>query len=216
MFTPERFGAAEWFHWFGVDVGQEPKFPKEITLFWNQPDPIDRTQLVSATHLPPVLCPQFIGGQPYNLRLLGQIVQHPQNGGHASKYTSQTSALDQHQDTPAGSACWLVMKKDVGARNKPYAAQVDWLQRLPGSYEATTSAIHLATVILTRHVITGNRHLGNHEGQEGFLSFGRCQEIVHDGAFGDPLDIGGFASDGLRIDSSFTDLYGCVVALRKF
>jgi len=215
--APTRFGAAEWLHWFGLNVGFEPKLPRELTLFWNQPDPMDPTQLISATHLPPVLCPQFIEGQPYNLRLLGQIVQSPRNGGRASNYRYLTPALKQYQDTPAGPACWLVMKKDVGARNQPYARQIAWIQSLPGSYEATTSALHLATVVFTRHVSTGKRYLGDYNGQEGRWTYGLCQELMHFSLYNSNLLVGGFAPDGLVVTHGFGDrsCYG-VVALRKF
>jgi len=214
--APTRFGAAEWHCWFGVDVGQEPKFSREITLFWNQPDPVDPTQLVSATHLPPVLCPQFINKQPFTLRLLGKIVKNPQNGGNASNYVYQTLALEQYQDTPAGPACWLVMKKGVGARNKPCAAQVDWLKSLPGSYEATTPAIHLATVVFTRHVISGEWHLGKSDAQDGHWFNARCQELLRGSR--PSLIIGSFSSNGLHVDSDFSTAFfkTGVVALRKF
>jgi len=217
MFTPERFGAVEWLHWFGVDVGQEPKFPKEITLFWNQLDPMDSINLVSTTHLPPVLCPEFIDGKPFTLRLLGEIVQHPKNGGHASKYSDLSPTLTRHQDTPAGPACWLVMRKGVVARNKPYAEQVAWIQSLPVSYEATTSTIHLVTVVFTRHVIARERYLGDRNGQEQCCSLGRCQEFYHHNANLCRSAVGNFTPNGLSISISIDDSksYG-VVALRKF
>jgi len=206
-------------------VGPEPKVPREMILFWNQSDPIDPTQLVSATHLPPVLCPQFIDGKPFTFRLLREIVRNPQNGGHASNYRHQSASLAQHEDTPAGIACWLVMKKGVGARYKPYDAQVAWIQSLPGGYEARTSILHLATVVFTRHVITGERHLGDQNGQEGYSSYARCQELVHHSMFdrSSPLAIGGwsFFPRCLNVvDGSGYDRVGAasvgVVALRKF
>jgi len=209
--APVRFGAAEWRHWFGVNVGFEPKFSREITLFWNQPG-------VSDTHLPPVLCPQFINDKPFTLKLLGQLVKNPKNGGNASKYAFQSSALEQHQDTPAGPACWLIMKNSIEARGQSYAVQVAWLQSLPGGYEARTSAIHLATVVFTRHVIAGERPLGDRDRLEGYWGFARCQERVHfGGADNQPLMVGGFSPVGLLVDSSSfnNNQYG-VVALRKF
>jgi len=224
--APTRFGAAEWLYWFGVDVGFEPKFLREITLFWNQPG-------VSDTHLPPVLCPQFIDDKPFTLKLLGQLVRNPKNGGHASRYallssnrhggdpftnTIQSSALNQHQDTPAGPACWLILKNGIEARNQPYAEQVAWLQRLPGNYEARTSALHLATVVFTRHVITGERHLGKGDSQERHPASARCQELVHNGASTSlRLTIGSFSYVGLLVDASrFPYDHSGVVALRKF
>jgi len=211
MFAPTRFGAAEWSLWFGVAVEKEPKSTREMTLFWNQ-------QGVSDSHLPPVLCPQFIDGKPFTLKLLGQLVKKPKNEGHNSKYKFQSLALDQHQNRPAGPACWLVMKKDVGALDQPYAEQIAWIQSLPGSYEARISAIHLATVIFTRHVISGERHLGNRVGLEWRSGFARCQELVRYGADSYPLEIGSSASNGLTVNysQSISDTCTCAVALRKF
>jgi len=211
LFAPERFGAAQWFHWFGVDVGPEPKFSRKMTLFWNQPG-------VSDNYLPPVLCPQFIDRQPFTLKFLGQIVQNPQNGGRASKYVYENPVLGQHQDTPAGPACWLVMKKGVEARGQPYAAQVAWIQSSLASHEARIPALHLATVVFTRYVMTGECYLGDRNGWEGCWTYGRCQELAHCKAESYPLAVGGFCSpDGLFIGCSDddSDSYG-VVGLRKF
>lgn len=160
LFGPQRFGQAAYFHFFkGINsMSPEPKIPRALILFWNQLDPIDPTQQVWQTHFPPVLCPQFVNEEPFNLRVLGTLVQNPQNGGHASGYVYQSTALDQCQNIPVESSNWLVLRKEVW----PHDSQNYWqrfamIQNLHVDYELDNSGLHLATVLFTRYVETGEQ-----------------------------------------------------------
>jgi len=208
MRSERVFGPQSWRFHYNVNVGSVPRLPRNFFNFWlTQED---------SSHLPPVLCPQFIDGQPFTLRLLGQLVKKPQNGGHASKYAYQSEALTQHQNTPAGPACWLVMRKSVGARDESEAAQVLWIQSLNAGYETRPRAIHLATIVFTRHVLPkGERYLSDGSGQEGRWSVVRCRELLSYGRRRYPLAVGGFAPGGLLVDCPYYDQ--CVsVALKMF
>jgi hypothetical protein len=118
------FGAAEWSRYFG-DVGVEPPLPANIEeilssrcAFW--PD-----KTIRETHLL-TLIPATVGGRPYTLNSLGELIKAPKNGGHktACQYYWDALKAQECSKAPARSS-WVLLTRDVlpGTRSKSYAEQ---------------------------------------------------------------------------------------------
>ncbi len=142
LFGPEGFGKESWFHWFGVDVGEEPEMTKECILFCYQ----NKTQLLNF----PILRPQYINKKPFTLELFGTIVQHPKNNGYAASKPFDNAALRQHQKTPALAPCWLVPIEGPGVDAESYSQKMS-----KAGFEVNPPAIDLAAVTSTQYVTTG-------------------------------------------------------------
>jgi hypothetical protein len=220
----DRFGAEEWMRYYRVDVGPEPELPDEFYEWWLSPDVIEPDKLNCDTHLPPVLRPQYVRKAALNIPLtldtLGYLAQHPKEG-LPSQYAFDSGALQQHGNTKAGPARWLVMRKDVFARNQSYDGQKECIQKLNATganYDEMPSGLDLATILFVTHVHTGgDRHFGDITGKEGCWTYSRCRERVQFRESSYPLVVGGFAPGGLCVASDLYDQgrYG-VAALRKF
>lgn len=202
----ERFGTEEWLHYFRVNPGQEPELPDDFYAFWDGPDPINPAQRVCDTHLPPVLRPQFVtlpatdGLQPYNVSLLGRLVKNPQKGERQSQFeTGFERGLP--DETPPEPAAWLVMRRGVIGRNQRFSALTeplfDLTRRTRAGYEAAPSVINLSTVVFTRYVTTGERHLGDQSGVEGCItwSFTSTEQLTPYGYY--RVIIGNFTPPGI-------------------
>ncbi len=234
------FGAKEWQEYYGVDVGPELPFSKDLIDWWLDTDPLEPSKSIYDTHLPPVLRPQSISiietntQKAFSLKSLGQIVATPAKG-HAGHYVDRSPALIDYENTPAGPACVLVMRKGVLFREDafPYGEEAyhyhkKALQALNGKikkdvgYVSETSALDLATIVFTRYTVTGERHLSDGSGVENlppehmgprFIN-GVCRERSR---FPFQLDgehrfrvcrvcVGGFdSSGGLRVHSLHRD-----------
>jgi hypothetical protein len=223
----DRFGAEEWMRYYRVDVGPEPELSDEFYDWWLSPDVIEPDKLNCDTHLPPVLRPQYVRKAALNIPLtldtLGYLAQHPKEGP-PSRYDYDTVALWRHGNTKAGPARWLVMRKDVFARDQSYNRQKECIQKLNAigaNYDEMPSGLDLATILFVTHANTGgDRHFGDATGKEDRWTFSRCRERVQlsdRSCFSLPMIVGGFAPGGLRVccyDVDGED-FG-VAALRKF
>jgi hypothetical protein len=224
---PNPFGAEAWKRYYGVDVGLEPELPSEFYEWWISPDVIKPHKLNCDTHLPPVLRPQYVRkaalNTPLTLNTLEYLAQHPKEGPQ-SRYISDSDseALQQHGDTRAGSACWLVMRKGVFARNQSYVQQKECIQKLNtngAGYDKMPSALDLATIVFATYVLTGgDRYLGDCTGKESWKTFSRCKESIQSGKDSYSLVVGRFAPGGLDVadDNSYVHVRSGVAALRKF
>lgn len=221
----DHFGAEEWMRYYGVDVGREADLPEKFYTWWLSSDVIDPDKLNCETHLPPVLRPQYVRKAALNIPLtldtLGYLAQYPKEGP-PSQYTFNSEALQQHGNTKAGPARWLVMRKDIFARNQSYDQQKECIQKLNttgADYDEVPSALDLATIVFATHVRTGgDRYLGNTTGKEGCWTFSRCKEHAQYGKDSYPLVIGDFAPGGLIVShNDYAGNENCgVAALRKF
>lgn len=221
----DRFGAEEWMRYYGVDVGPEPELPDEFYEWWLSPDVIEPDKLNCDTHLPPILRPQHVRKAALNIPLtldtLGYLAQHPKEGP-PSRYDIGSDALQEHGNTKAGPARWLVMRKDVFARNQSYDRQKECIQKLNtkgADYDEMPSLLDLVTILFVTHVRTGgDRHLGDAMGKEGRWTFSRCRERVQLRKSSHPLVVGGFAPGGLDVLDHYYYVHeNCgVAALRKF
>lgn len=125
----EVFGSEEWEKYFGVDVGRVPNLPISFFKFWYGPDPIHKGKAVCETHLPPVFRPENVTHkgkiQPYNLELLGEIVQKPKEGNPLQFRGIEIDFFQPVRVQPAEPACWIVMRNDdVVGRDHSYDDQV--------------------------------------------------------------------------------------------
>jgi hypothetical protein len=222
----DRFGKEEWMRYYGVDVGPEPGLPDAFYKWWLSQDVIKPDKPNCDTHLPPVLRPQYVRKAALNIPLtfdtLGYLAQYPKEGPPSRYAFSDSQALQQHGNTKAGPTCWLVMRKGVFARNRSYAQQKKYIQKLNttgADYDEMPSALDLAAIIFATHVRTGgDRHLGDATGKEGRWTFSRCKERVKFWKSPSyPSAVGGYAPDGLGVGiSDCDDKDDGVAALRKF
>jgi hypothetical protein len=174
------------------------------------PCPFWRDQLVKDTHLL-VLIPATVGGVPFTLNLLGELVQRPSNGGHRTAYGYYHERVKTQigEHSPPRSY-WLLMTRDVlpGSRSAGYAHQKE-LVKASVPYELP-SVLEAATAILMHHAREGERLFGARP-----WTYTRCQEKVDGNRF--PVVVGGFESSGLGV-SKFSSDYGSVgvACCRKF
>lgn len=220
IYAIDCFGAEEWRRYFHVDVEQMPELlSEEFCNFWYGPDPIDSTQRVCDTHLPPVFRPEFIirrriwktsefvlptyKTHRYDLQVLHQLVRDRSRGllSHEGLSRIPNCKIFGSSWRPQ----WLVMRKDVIGRNHQFSTLQQFTEFLNGRtgahYEDMIFMIDLATVVFARNAATGERPLGDTTGAEGRLtmSFTSAQE---QGARDDlyRFVLGGYSSNGqLRV-----------------
>ena len=207
-------GEVEWKHYFG-DVGLVPDLPSDMAAILDGPCPFWPDKLVKDTHLL-VLIPATVGGVPFTLNLLGELIQHPSNGGHRTEcrcYNGRVKAQIGAESPPR--SYWLLMTRDVlpGNRNTGYADQkafvAGYASRESVPY-VLPSVLEAATAILMHHAREGERLFGDYP-----WTYTYCQEVV-DGS--DPAVVGGFGSSGLIIYPNIRfdfDIVG-VACCRKF
>lgn len=218
------FGKEEWMRYYGVDPGPAPELPGEFYKWWRSPDVVEPGKLNCDTHLPPVLRPQYVRKAalkiPLTLETLGYLAKHPKEGP-SSQY-ALNSVLQQHGDTKAGPACWLVLRKDVFARDESDDGQREYIRKLNAigaNYDEMPSGLDLITVLFATHVHTGgDRYLSNGTGKERCWTFSRCKERVQVKESSHYVFIGGFSPGALflRNDHRSNDVNYGVAALRKF
>jgi hypothetical protein len=210
----KTLGVLEWKHYFG-DVGPAPNLPSGVDTILDGPCPFWPGKKVKDTHLL-VLIPATVDGAPFTLNLLGELIQHPKNGGHRTKYRYYDNKVrDQLGEKSPARSYWLLMTRDVlvDSRVKEYLAQrdlvVSYAEKIGQPYEIP-SALEAATAILMHHARTGERLFGDRP-----WTYTRCQELVN-GAY--PVVFGRFGSSGLNVnDLNFyvSYIYG-VAGCRKF
>jgi hypothetical protein len=208
------FGEAEWKHYFG-DVGSAPPLPSDMATILDGPCPFWPDQLVKDTHLL-VLIPATVGGVPFTLNRLGELIKDPSNGGHRTKYSyyhERVKAQIGEESPPR--AYWVLMTRDVfpGSRSEGYARQkklVAGYASREGVPYALPSVLEAATAILMHHAREGERLFGDDP-----WAYTRCQE-VSDGCC--PAVVGGFESSGLDVhyDYSGSLIDGGAACCRKF
>ena len=193
----KTFGKAEWKQYFG-DVGSAPDLPSNMATILDGPCPFWPNKKVRDTHLL-VLIPATVGGVPFTLNLLGELIKRPSNGGHRTEYSYYNERV-QAQIGKESPPCpyWLLMTRDVlpGSRNTGYADQkalvANYASRESVPY-ALPSVLEATTAILMHHAREGERLFGDHP-----WTYTRCQEVV-DGS--NPALVGGFDSSGLFVHS---------------
>jgi hypothetical protein len=197
-------GVVEWKNYFG-DVGPAPALPSDIGTILDSPCPFWPAKKVRDTHLL-VLIPATVDGAPFTLNSLGELIQHPKNGGHEMGYRYYGNSLQaQFGEVSPDRSYWLLMTREVleggrGSRDKVYSAQralvarharrTDYPYEMPGALEA-------ATAILIHHACTGERLFGDDP-----RTYTRCLELV-DSKY--PVVVGGFESSGLCVSNSRYD-----------
>ena len=207
---PAVIDATLWERYFG-DVGATPPLPIDIMETLNSPCPFWSGKQVKDTHLL-VLIPSHVGGKALTLDYLGELIQSPQEGGHATKYLHYYAGDIGSQSS--SKSYWVLMTRDVlpGSRWKSYADQCALVSahanrtglpyELPGALEA-------AVVMLLHHARSGERLYSDNP-----LMYTRCREKI----MSYPVVVGGFSSGGLFVDSyDYGSFYNFGVAgLRKF
>ena len=206
-------GEAEWKQYFG-DVGSAPDLPSDMAAVLDGPCPFWSNKKVRDTHLL-VLIPATVGGVPFTLNRLGELITHPNNGGHKTKYSyynKHVKAQIGEQSPPR--SYWLLMTRDVlpESQNKSYAAQKELVAGYASGgsvpYELP-SVLEVATAILMHHAREGERLFGSHP-----LTHTRCQEVVDVGC---PAVVGYFKASGLHVSPyDFVSSYSGVTCCRKF
>ena len=209
-------GEVEWKHYFG-DVGSAPDLPADMATILDGPCPFWPNKLVKDTHLL-VLIPATVGGVPFTLNQLGELIQHPKNGGHRTKYRFYGDLVrEQIGEASPPSSYWLLMMRDIlpDSRYKTYDAQkalvAAYASKLGLPYEMP-HALEAAAAILLHHAREGERLFGNDP-----WTYTRCQEKVDNNQY--PVVVGGFSSGGLNVnyyDSNVHSSYNGVSCLRKF
>ena len=207
-------GEAEWKHYFG-DVGSAPDLPSDMATILDSPCPFWPEKLVKDTHLL-VLIPATVGGVPFTLNWLGELIQHPNHGGRKTEYRYYNERVKAQMgaESPLRSY-WLLMTRDVlpDSRSKTYEAQKVMVAAHAGRvglpYELP-HALEAATAILTHHAREGERLFGDDP-----WTYTRCPGVVDDR---DPAVVGGFGSSGLIVYPNIRfdfDIIG-VACCRKF
>jgi NLR family CARD domain-containing protein 3 len=213
------FGEKEWNRYYG-EVGEAPALPGNIEATLDASCPFWPGKKVRDTHLL-VLIPAKVNGQLFSLNLLRELIQHPNNGGHKTKYCYYDNGSLQAQFgavAPAASY-WLLMTRDVlpRSRNKNYVDQKQLMAdhaRCTGLNYEVPKALDAATAILTHHVRNGEQLYSK---RNDSWTFTRCEELIRS-RFGEyPAVVGGFASSGLDVRNDYfdNDLSG-VAGCRKF
>jgi hypothetical protein len=182
----------EFYDWWFQPDAKDP--------IWFDPNVKEPTQLNCDTHFPPFLCPEtlletaalpppalrhrfasYVDRIDYNLETLGRLVQNPIDG-HPSKFAYRSSALSQNGKTKAGPACYIIARKELFARNLQIDEQRDHIRQVNAKthagYEVLPRALHLATVALVHHTVTGDRYLGDATGMEKCWSYGLCEDTI--------------------------------------
>lgn len=213
------FGKEEFIEILGVNPVRVPELSKAFYTWWYEPDALEPEKLNCETHIPPVYRPPEIG-DPQTLDTMAISFKTLKFLGLG--YAYEGDAFNQNQNKEADSGCWLVMRKEVFARNQTPAQQFAFIKELnekTGSrYEEKPSAIDLAFVVFARYAFKGERHLGDDTGEEKRWTYSRCLETVKYENAEYPLVVGGFAPGALRVRSDVLYVrpgYG-VAGLRKF
>ena len=191
------FGKSEWGKYFG-DIGVEPSLPANIEKVLNKSCSFWPDKKVKETHLL-VLIPSTVNGELFTMSYLGWLIQKPKSG-HSTKYRYYDGSAKEAVGDKSYPSHWVLMTRDIipGSRFNSYSnccklindhsKKTGFPYELPHLLDVTAS-------ILMHYVKTGDR-LYNDDPWTCTYS----QDVDNDN---DPLVVGGFASDGLRIRNYF-------------
>ena len=148
-----KFGADEWRRYYNVMV-DDKALPADIEQRLNQPCPFWPDKKVHDTHML-VLIPATVDRQPFNLKKLKELMQHPASIGHKADISPPSAYLEENLNSHPAESYWVLMTKEMvsGSINKDYAEQENILTDV--GYEAPT-ALEAATCILTHFVRRGD------------------------------------------------------------
>ena len=201
-------GPAVWNRYYG-NAGKAPSLPAGIVQVLTSPCIFWDGKQVWETHLL-VWMPKGL-----TLNYLGELIQAPQGGDHATEYHHYPEYIRETIGSQAaGNSYWFLMTKEVlpESRNKSYEDQCALVaahaKRTGLGYEVP-GALEAAVVMLLHYVRSGEYLYGDDP-----WTYTRCRERVE----GKQLIIGGCSSEGLRINDLNYDrssLLG-ISALRKF
>lgn len=228
------FGSKEWLRYFGVKT-QELCLSKDLFNFLLAPDVFDSNKKNYETHLPPILCPQFINtviatdkkkpfeptntviSTPYNHQALAMLsnLEQPER--------SIYKLIDKTQSEPP---CWLVVRKELLFRESSAQEQIESMKKLNADtaahYEILPSALQIATILLVNHVVSGKCFFANLDHSK---SVSLCQDKIlqkanaptHVGCFCDNEKAKKFRWNGLIFESyRFPSDHIGVMAVQKF
>lgn len=213
------FGAKEYIDVLGVSPGVVPALPEELIKWWYEPDAVDPEKQNCETHISPVYRAEELG-DPQTLDIMLTTLETLKKLGLGQK--DEGDPYNQNKDKPAGPGAWLVLRKEVFARNKTPQEQFAYIKALnkkTGSkYEEKPSAIDLAFVVFARYSYKGERYLGDDTGEEKRWTYSRCGETVRYGTTDYPLVVGGFGPGALNVVSIGFSAHedDGVAGLRKF
>jgi energy-coupling factor transporter ATP-binding protein EcfA2 len=211
----QAFGAEAWEKYFG-EVGEAPPLPADIDEILDRPCPFWPDKQVKDTHLL-VLIPATVGGVPFTLNQLGELIKRPKNSGHRTEYRFYGNLVkEQIGEASPPSSYWLLMTRDIlpNSRSKTYDAQkalvAAYASKLGLPYEMP-HALEAATAILLHHAREGERLFG-----DAPWTYTQCQEKVDKNRYS--VFVGGFSSGGLNVhyDYFVYDVHHGVSCLRKF
>jgi hypothetical protein len=166
------FGPKEWYTCFGVRLKNVPRLPQNITeiisasfLLWPNKK-VDETRLLA-------LVPETVNGQPFNLKLLGELVKKPLTG-NPTQYKG--FFLGEYTDPDAPPSHWVLLSRDVieGSRGQSYKDQQALLAQCSqkDTVPCEVPKVLDATVcIVTEYVRFGTRLYSNDP-----FTWTRCQE----------------------------------------
>jgi hypothetical protein len=204
LFALKTLGEAVWRRYFG-EIGPVPDLPSDMAAVLDSGCSFWPGKKVRDTHLL-VLIPATVDNQPFSLNLLGELIQHPKNGGHKTQYRCYDSDAQAQLGAASPTASyWLLMTRDVlpESRGKTDADQkelvADRASQTGLPYELP-KALEAATAILTHHVRNGERLYSDNP-----RTYTRCQECVLHQSGEYPAVVGGFESSGLGVRSHYCD-----------
>lgn len=257
-FTPE-----DWKRVYRIEVEPlelGPEFydwwfrPDAKDPIWTDPNVKKAKQLNCDTHLYPILCPETVletkklpppafrhrfaselDRTDFDLAILDRLVQNPEEG-HPSRLCGMfDDSSEANRNTKTEPACYIVLRKELFARNTHCNQQIKYMEQLNATtnagYEVLPRVLDLATALLVHHTVTGERYLGDRTGMENQMSYGSSEDRTTDAPSSYLMLVGGHRpfrpgmmggpapSGGLQI---YDDLFGSasdvcgVPGVRKF
>ena len=190
-------------------IGQVPRLPNNINEILEGPCPIYPGKKIKETHIL-AYKPKQVNEQPLTVNNIGKLFPIQ---GKATGYKYIWDAIvTEHGDTPVEKEEWLLMTKDVlpRSKNKSYIEQQTLVKSLSEKAQAeyqVPQLIDAITCIFAEFVSSETRLYSDNP-----WTYTRCQEKTE----GYQVIVGGFARDGLYVDSDFHFDSGGIGALRKF
>lgn len=178
----DSFGADEWRKYYGVDiVDSEPPFSSDFYQFLWGPDPLEQSQPVWKTHLPPTIVPERVKDlktqivERFHLIMLAKFAENPLVGYRSQLCLRAIPEQKVFSDSKE-PIHWILMRKDLYGRNRSYSSisqEIANPKKNPSliNYLKEYSALDVCTVVFTQYVMTGNRYLGTETGIEGRPTF---------------------------------------------
>jgi hypothetical protein len=219
------FGAEDFKRYFNVSCEnpRELPFTPAFYKFWHGTDPFDRSHQRCETHHLPFIRPQRVitlcKTVPYDFEMFKKLVQCPAptvQGFNCFGIESVPKGLK----TDPEPLAWVVVRKDLVARNQDYFTQRCEVECAKSGYEPRPPLMDLVTFCAAEYFKRGRRCLGDEKGEEKQNTSTTCSGMINDGwLLSEFLIVGPFSLRGLRIhvatDSEVSPGIG-IVALRPF